>query len=597
MNLDNAEMVNSVAETEIDTKSGAKKAFKLIGQYKIIKEIGKGSCATVFKGKILSMLLKLALDSKRKKVAVKQFDKMKLKENVLTRIKNEIKIMKSLNCENIIKLYDIKQTKKHYYLILEYCSGGDLDRFRGKRLEEDAVQKIIFKIAKALKVLNENHVLHRDLKLSNLLLSNKSQDAEIKLADFGLARELKNDQFAKTYCGTPLYMAPEILSRNLYDQKSDLYSVGVIIYLFLTGVFPFEASTPAKLLVVMNNSMVKFPQDLKITATCINLIKNLLQIEPQKRLGWKSFFEHPFVSTEPDTYKKALMQGELDRPIETMPLIEEEIKENSGTKEGFILNVLDNARAQVQNLLDSFQEADRIHAVVSFNKEIFDLLWKMSRKIKPLITFFIPEDKALILDQRRECLVRSAYLKVINSTNGKEEQKFELTKDLIGKIQRHPNFPLIASGLLEQYETIVSNLLGYAEILRMMKNYSSFSSLFKYSMAIAHEAYILEQSQKATDCYSRKYLQSISVIDLILTEVYSQAVGNVYLTGKDFTDFFFVDDNEQNIFNNEYLISQDITIKNVMNIRPVSIYELKYLMQIRNELKESYNMVKQRNIP
>lgn len=120
--------------------------------------------------------------------------------------------MKSLNSDYIVKLYDLKQTKKNYYLMLEYCSGGDLDKLLGKRQNELLVQKIVHQVAQGLYVLFAKNIMHRDLKLGNLLFSNKKPDAIIKLADFGLARKLNENEFAQTFCGTPLYMAPEILA-------------------------------------------------------------------------------------------------------------------------------------------------------------------------------------------------------------------------------------------------------------------------------------------------------------------------------------------------------------------------------------------------
>ena len=95
---------------------------------------------------------------------------------------------------------------------MEYCAGGDLDRIQGKRLGELEVQRIIYQIGKALADLIARNIMHRDLKLSNILLSSKKPDAVLKLGDFGLARKLHENEYAKTFCGTPLYMAPEILA-------------------------------------------------------------------------------------------------------------------------------------------------------------------------------------------------------------------------------------------------------------------------------------------------------------------------------------------------------------------------------------------------
>lgn len=138
--------------------------------------------------------------------------KDKLTKEQLRSLKDEVKIMLALKSEHVVRLYATMQTKTHYYLVMEYCGGGDLDRLQGKKLSERIVQRIVHQLGKGLKVLFDNGIVHRDLKLSNLLLSSKKQDAMLKLADFGVAKRLRENERTKSFCGTPLYMAPEILA-------------------------------------------------------------------------------------------------------------------------------------------------------------------------------------------------------------------------------------------------------------------------------------------------------------------------------------------------------------------------------------------------
>ena len=218
-------------------------------------------------------------------------------------LKQEVKLMRTFDHPHITKLYGVVQTHRHYYLIMEYCSGGDLERVRGKALGECAVQRIIHQLSSALQALNNRKIMHRDLKPSNLLLSGKDQSAVIKLADFGMARRLEPDEYAKTVCGTPLFMAPEILVGDPYDLKSDLWSIGVILYLFLTGRLPFEGFTQHQVLVALNKGVVQFPSHIAISDICIDLIRSLLQVNPKARIEWSRYFLHPFVSTSPEEYK------------------------------------------------------------------------------------------------------------------------------------------------------------------------------------------------------------------------------------------------------------------------------------------------------
>jgi len=146
-------------------------------------------------------------------VAIKEISRRILNERLLESLKQEIEILKSMNSPNIIRLLDVKKSPKHFYLITEYCNGGDLQKFlrTHKRFEEHIVQQIIWQVSQGLKEIANRRVLHRDLKLSNLLISYKGEESWIKIGDFGFAQVLANKGEAKTFCGTAPNMAPEIL--------------------------------------------------------------------------------------------------------------------------------------------------------------------------------------------------------------------------------------------------------------------------------------------------------------------------------------------------------------------------------------------------
>ena len=142
---------------------------------------------------------------------MKEIVKAKLEPEQLEALKEEVHVMSSLDSEHIVRLYDVKQTKKHFYLMLEYCGGGDLESLAKTRQEEATVQRYIYQISKGLKVLFDNNIMHRDLKLGNILRSSKQPNATLKLADFGVARRMQGGKPSETFCGTLLYMAPEML--------------------------------------------------------------------------------------------------------------------------------------------------------------------------------------------------------------------------------------------------------------------------------------------------------------------------------------------------------------------------------------------------
>lgn len=253
-----------------------------IGKYIINNEIGRGSFSTVFKG----------YDKEEKRdIAIKKINECDINKKKFYKLANrEIKIMCQLNNKNILKLYDIVTKDNQIYLILEYCKNGDLDIFLSKRqLKEFYVKKYMIQIANGLKCLSKKNIIHRDLKPQNILID---KNYNIKLSDFGFARCYEESNMMRTVCGTPLYMAPEIINCKEYDQKVDLWSLGVIFYEMLFGCKPYTAGNLNILINKINNQPVKIPNNVKISTECQDLILKLLVKDPKKRISWDDFFNH-----------------------------------------------------------------------------------------------------------------------------------------------------------------------------------------------------------------------------------------------------------------------------------------------------------------
>ncbi len=147
-------------------------------------------------------------------MAIKEILRKSLTEKLEESLRKEIDILKSISNENIIRLIGVKKTDKNFYLIMEYCKGGDLSKFlkKRKRLEEFEVQKMMYQISNGLRVLADHNIVHRDLKLNNILLSTKDESATPKICDFGFARIISSNEGAQTFCGTAPNMAPEVLT-------------------------------------------------------------------------------------------------------------------------------------------------------------------------------------------------------------------------------------------------------------------------------------------------------------------------------------------------------------------------------------------------
>ncbi|KAK4232146.1 Serine/threonine-protein kinase ATG1 [Podospora fimiseda] len=310
-----------------------------IGQFVIDKEIGKGSFAQVYSGrhKVTGALVAI------KSVELGRLNK-KLKENLY----GEIKILKKLRHPHIVALHDCVESTTHINLIMEYCELGDLSLFIKRRdklitisathelarkypvapnagLNEVLTRHFLQQLASALKFLREGNFVHRDVKPQNLLLlpppawreANKSTKQilsashdsltpavgvpslpMLKLADFGFARVLPSTSLAETLCGSPLYMAPEILRYERYDAKADLWSVGTVLYEMATGKPPFRAGNHVELLRKIEAALdvIKFPRESVTSPELKSLIRALLKRNPVERISFADFFNHPVIT-------------------------------------------------------------------------------------------------------------------------------------------------------------------------------------------------------------------------------------------------------------------------------------------------------------
>ena len=233
------------------------------------------------------------------KVAVKEISINKRK-NSKKYIKREIEIHKKLKHMNIVQLYEVLYESDRVYMVMEFCDNGSLSTFQNKRrMNEMYVQNFIYQLVQALKYLRKMKISHRDLKPHNLLVC---ESTTLKLSDFGLAKEYNgntmDENLKQTYCGSPMYMSPEILSSKSYDTKSDLWSIGIIIYEMLTGELPFKVKNINQL-IKKSKIPIQIPEQYsrKISAECLDLLGNLFNINSKQRISWDDFFNHPWLET------------------------------------------------------------------------------------------------------------------------------------------------------------------------------------------------------------------------------------------------------------------------------------------------------------
>jgi len=253
--------------------------------YVIGEEIGKGSFSTVKRGRNKATGKENAI-----KVIQKKFIKLHLLER-------EIKIMKQLKHEHILPLIEVFENKDNIYLVLELVTGGELfDKIveRGNYNEKDA-SGIVAQILGAVSYLHTQGVVHRDLKPENLLCTTRNGLLHIFVADFGLSRVFEDREQLNTYCGSPEYVAPEVLACVPYEKAVDLWSVGVITYILLTGFLPFYDKNHALLFEKIQNVDYNWDDCPEVSPNAKHFIQHLLVKDSKRRYTADVALNHPWI--------------------------------------------------------------------------------------------------------------------------------------------------------------------------------------------------------------------------------------------------------------------------------------------------------------
>lgn len=259
----------------------------IIGDYKLYDVLGEGSTSKVKRAQSIST---------GKYYAMKIIKKSLLEENPMVnkQLKREIKILSRLHHNSIVQLHGIIESKINKYLILDYADGGNLCEKLKKAgyFDEDTSRYYFQLLIDAVSYIHSQNTFHRDLKLENLLLD--SETGEIKIADFGLSVLAENStEMLKTKCGTPCYTAPEIFMSSKYSgQPPDIWSCGVILYMMLTGKYPFEGSTINNLIQKIVKGKVIYTDSMP--AGAIDLLKHIFVVDPKKRYTIEHIKRHPW---------------------------------------------------------------------------------------------------------------------------------------------------------------------------------------------------------------------------------------------------------------------------------------------------------------
>ena len=304
-----------------------KKAFDIGRYHSDGRRIGSGAYSNVYQG--CDMVT-------GDPVAIKVVDLYHLtsrepqkKEKLKTRLKMEIRIAQETDHPNVVKMLDVFERDENVYLVFEFCEGGDFAQFLKKRgsLPEEEAKFYLKQIVDGMQYLSENNIVHRDLKPPNILLKRQAKTENksltryiLKIADFGFAKQTEPDILSETICGSPLYMAPELLNRCPYSSKADLWSLGVILYEMITGLQPVPARSHLELIHNIKNHRIKIPAYL--SKKCKSLLMGLLRKKEEGRLTMEELVSHPFLldkEESPPRRRHSMNVPSSTKPIQIRP--------------------------------------------------------------------------------------------------------------------------------------------------------------------------------------------------------------------------------------------------------------------------------------
>lgn len=280
--------------------------LKLEDEYEIFEKLGEGSFAIVKKA---------THKSSGESYAVKTVNRKSLSYDEEAALKEEMSILNDLHHDHICYLHETFVTINHYHMVTELLEGGELlERIaRKSTYNESEARDLCTTLFDAIKYMHSKGVAHRDLKPENLLLQYRESDSEIKIVDLGFAKHASSDDSLKTICGSPGYVAPEILQKEKYGTKCDMWSLGVVVFIMIGGYPPFYAGTDLEMLRLTMVGKFEFDREYwdGISNGAKDLISSLLVVDPRKRADADDILSHPWMKEDKKTLsRKTLLSSQ-----------------------------------------------------------------------------------------------------------------------------------------------------------------------------------------------------------------------------------------------------------------------------------------------
>ena len=292
-----------------------------IGDYLIKDSIGNGGYAKVYLGTHIPT---------KENVAIKVIDKEELFEEEINkkRLLLEISILKKVRHKNIIKLYEIMETPQTIYLVMEYCNSGELFDFivSKDKLNENQACSFYQEIIDALSYLHSQNIVHRDVKPENILLNRINRKINCKLIDFGISRTCQNNELVTTPCGTASYASPEMHKGEAYNPiLSEVWSSGILLFSMVCGYLPFSEEDEYENINNILKGNYEFPDDIELSPEIKDLIKHLLDINPNTRYNLEQIKQHPWLNLVPHNSRPGILIGYHRIPIDSKILTQCEL--------------------------------------------------------------------------------------------------------------------------------------------------------------------------------------------------------------------------------------------------------------------------------
>ena len=275
-----------------------KKSNQFTDDYELLETLGEGAFGKVGKCKNLT---------NGQICAVKMISKANMSKRELKELAKEIDIVKDLDHPNIMKMYESYEDKSFLYIVTELIEGGELfdELIRRKKLSEEDAASVIKQVLEVLSYCHANNIVHKDLKPENVLLEKKKEITSIKIIDFGTAQKFNPEKKMTEVIGTPYYVAPEVLEGS-YDEKWDIWGAGVIMFILLSGIPPFNGKDDEAILRAVKRGKFEFRQDKwkSVSTEAKDLISKMLVLEPEDRISATKALDHEWI--------KKYDNGEID---------------------------------------------------------------------------------------------------------------------------------------------------------------------------------------------------------------------------------------------------------------------------------------------